>query len=85
MAAVALAERTGTAMQDPEPWITAPAITGLWPVYFRTLRWHVELADPAEVGAAVQRDLDTAVGILRRGGTGRIPASPSRHIGTYSW
>jgi AcrR family transcriptional regulator len=67
MAALALAERTGTAMQDPEPWITATAITGLWSVYFRSLRWHLDLADLAQVAPAVQRDLDTAAGILRRG------------------
>jgi AcrR family transcriptional regulator len=67
MAAIALAERTGTAMQDPEPWITATAITGLWSVYFRSLRWHLGLADPSQVPRAVQLDLDTAAGILRRG------------------
>jgi AcrR family transcriptional regulator len=66
-AALALAERTRTALHDPEPWITATAITGLWSVYSHSLRWHLRLADLGGVAAAVQRDLNTAAGILRRG------------------
>lgn len=67
MVALTIAQRTGTAADEPEPWITATAIAGLWPVYFRSLRKHLALGSVARVTAAVQDDLRRAAATLRKG------------------
>ena len=66
-AAQALAERMGTSPHDPEPTITAAALTGLWTVYFHSLHRHLPSGDGAKVRAEVQRDLRRAADVLRLG------------------
>ena len=66
-AAVTLAGRAGTSPEDPEPLITASAITGLWSIFFWSLQRHLRAGDPANVQEAVERDLQRAADVLRRG------------------
>ncbi|MBZ9714844.1 TetR/AcrR family transcriptional regulator [Deinococcus multiflagellatus] len=66
-AALALAERTGAAPEDPEVLITAAALSGLWTVYFHSLRRHLYLDDGAQVRAEVECDLRRAADVLRLG------------------
>lgn len=73
-AAVALAGRTGASPQDPEPTITAAALTGLWTVYFHSLYRHLPSGDGAQIRAEVERDLRRAAGVLRRGLEGTVGA-----------
>jgi AcrR family transcriptional regulator len=67
MAALTIAQRTGTTTDEPEPWITATAIAGLWPVFFRSLRQHLALGSAARITAAVEDDLRRAAVTLRTG------------------
>ena len=67
VAVLALAERMGAASHDPEPAITAAALTGLWTVYFRSLHRHLPSGDGAQIRTEVERDLRRAADVLRRG------------------
>ena len=73
-AAAALAARTEADPDDPEPWITATALSGLWTVYARSLRRHLAGEDPTRIAAAIQHDLRSAAEVLRRG---IVNSSPS--------
>lgn len=66
-AATALADRAGTTADDPEPWIVASAIAGLWVVHARSLYRHLATGDAAEVVRAVRGELERAADTLRRG------------------
>ncbi|GIE78893.1 TetR family transcriptional regulator [Actinoplanes philippinensis] len=66
-AAAALAGRTRSAPEDPEAWITAVALAGLWQVYTVSLHRHLDGDDPAAIGRAVTVDLRRAAGKLRGG------------------
>ena len=87
-ATTALAKRSGASDDDPEPWITAAALTGLWTVYYRSLHRYLRTpADHARIAVAVRRDLHRAAVVLRQGlGTGRRhtgnSAIPDRPAGT---
>ncbi|WP_424952695.1 TetR/AcrR family transcriptional regulator [Deinococcus sp.] len=67
VAAVALAARTGSSPDDPEPLITAAAITGLWTVFFQSVQRQLSTGDPAQIQATVVRDLHRAADVLRQG------------------
>ena len=66
-AAATLADRTRNGPQDPEPWITATALAGLWRVYTISLHRHLAATDAARIARAVSRDLQRAADTLRRG------------------
>ncbi|WP_425148619.1 TetR/AcrR family transcriptional regulator [Deinococcus sp.] len=66
-AAVVLAARSGSSPEDPEPLISAAALTGLWTVFFHSLQRHLPSGDPSHIQAEVKRDLRRAAVVLRRG------------------
>lgn len=74
-AAAALAEQTGRSPEDPEPLITASALTGLWTVFFHSLHRHLRTGDPGQVEVDVLGDLHQAADVLRRG----LPHRPTRN------
>lgn len=65
--ATTLADRAGTDHDDPEPWITATAVAGLWTVYARSLHRHLAIDDSAVIARSVRADLRRAARQLRRG------------------
>jgi len=65
--AAALADRAGATRDDPEPWITAAALTGLWSVLYRSLRQHLPIGDVPGIQQAVCHDVRRAADTLRRG------------------
>ncbi|RZS91324.1 hypothetical protein EV189_0562 [Motilibacter rhizosphaerae] len=62
----ALAQR---GFDGPEGWVTATAITGLWPVFYRSLHREVQVegANIDSVRSAVMSDVRRAAGRLRSG------------------
>lgn len=65
--AAALADEAGVLRDDPEAWITAAALTGLWSVLYRSLRHHLTADDARSIQQAVGNDVRRAADILRRG------------------
>jgi AcrR family transcriptional regulator len=65
--AASLAQRTGAQPQDPEPGITAAAVTGLWGTFSRSLHRHLALNDLTDVERAVRQDLIRSADVLRHG------------------
>lgn len=65
--AAALADRTGARPHDPEPQITAAALTGLWSVLYRSLKQHLSAGDVPDVRQAVRHDVRRAAATLRCG------------------
>ncbi len=65
--AVALAARWGGAPEDPEPWITAAALTGLWNVMYRSLRQALSTDDVPLIREQVCRDVRRAAATLQQG------------------
>lgn len=63
----ALADRAGVAHEDPEPWITAAALTGLWTILYRSLHDHLPSSDVPGLQQAVCSDIRRAADTLRRG------------------
>lgn len=68
VAAELLAQRAGMSPDDPEPQIAATALLGLWPVQFRALRKHLNLArTPEELHDAVSADVQRAARLIGAG------------------
>ncbi len=65
--AAALADRAGATVDDPESWITAAALTGLWSVMYHSLRRHLPTDDAPGIQQAVCHDVRRAAETLRRG------------------
>lgn len=65
--ATTLADRTGISPEDPEPLITATALTGLWSVLYRSLHHHLVTGDGSDLHDAVWRDVLRAADLLRQG------------------
>lgn len=67
-AAEALAARIGAGADDPEPWIAATSLLGLWQLQHRALRAHMDAGrTPDEIRAAVTADVRRAARILDAG------------------
>jgi AcrR family transcriptional regulator len=76
LAARLLADRTGRAIEDPEPRIAATALLGLWDVYFTALTRYLDGGrTPAGVRAAVTADVAAAARLLRAGLGSFTPAA----------
>jgi AcrR family transcriptional regulator len=68
VAAEALAQRTGTSPDDPEPQIAARALLGLWPIQFRSLGKHLRSGGtPEQVHKAVTADVRRAARLIEAG------------------
>lgn len=65
--AAELADRAGVPRADPEPWVTAAALTGLWTVFYRSLHDHLPSSDVSGLHEAVCSDVRRAADTLRRG------------------
>jgi AcrR family transcriptional regulator len=67
-AAEILAERAGLCPDDPEPWITATALLGLWDVQSQSLGKHLDgTRSPEQVREAVTADIRRAARLLSVG------------------
>ena len=72
----ALAERAGLCPDDPEPWITATALLGLWDVQSQSLGRYLDgTRSPEQVREAVTADISRAARLLGAG-LSSWPASP---------
>ncbi|OIV36601.1 TetR family transcriptional regulator [Mangrovactinospora gilvigrisea] len=68
VAAEALARRTGTRPDDPEPQIAATALLALWPIQFRALRTHLNRTGTfEELHDAVSADVRRAAHLIETG------------------
>ncbi|MEU6198339.1 TetR family transcriptional regulator [Streptomyces sp. NPDC047061] len=68
VAAEVLARRAGMSPDDPEPQVAATALLALWPVQFRALRKHLNLArTPEELHDAVSADVQRAAQLIDTG------------------
>ncbi|MER6523787.1 TetR family transcriptional regulator [Streptomyces sp. NPDC001508] len=77
VAAEALARRTESSPDDPEPQIAATALLGLWPIQFQALRRHLDRArTPEELHKAVSADVRRAARLI---GSGLDALAPARH------
>lgn len=65
--AASLAERAGTQAEEPEAWISAAALTGLWTVFYRALHHNLATGDPDAIRHATVSDLNRAAAVLRHG------------------
>lgn len=65
--AASLAARAGTLAEEPEAWISAVALTGLWTVFYRALHENLATGDPAVIRHATVDDLNRAAAVLRHG------------------
>ncbi len=65
--AAALAGRRECSPDDPEPWIMAAALTGLWSVLYRSLRHALATDDIPLIRNTVCRDVRRAAATLRQG------------------
>ncbi|WP_329364019.1 TetR/AcrR family transcriptional regulator [Streptomyces sp. NBC_00669] len=75
-AARTLAARAGAGRDDPEPWIAATALLGLWQVQHRALRTHMDATlTPESIRAAVTADVRRAARLLDAGLAG-FPRTP---------
>ncbi|MFD8307847.1 TetR/AcrR family transcriptional regulator [Streptomyces sp. NPDC059690] len=78
VAAQALAQRTGTSSDDPEPQIAATALLGLWPVQFRSLGKNLQSTrTPEQLHQAVTADVRRAATLLKAGlASFKTPSKP---------
>ncbi|MER5509739.1 CerR family C-terminal domain-containing protein [Streptomyces sp. NPDC002766] len=68
VAAQALAQRTGTSPDDPEPQIAATALLGLWPIQFRSLGKNLQSTHaPEQLHQAVTTDVRRAAKLIKAG------------------
>ncbi|WP_316775659.1 TetR/AcrR family transcriptional regulator [Streptomyces sasae] len=79
VAAEALAQRTRTSPDDPEPQIAATALLGLWSIQFQSLGRHLDGArTPAEIHEAVTADVRRAAKLIDTGLASFEGAAPTR-------
>lgn len=78
VAAEALAQRTHTSPDDPEPQIAATALLGLWSIQFQSLGKHLDgTRTPTQIHEAVTTDVRRAANLIDTGLTSFKDTAPT--------